>query len=488
MSKTVRLIPILFALACGAMAQFGVPAAQRTETSNTSTTQERQTPAPPPTSPLEESPFSSSVPTGKVSAEPVNLTILNAIDLGLKNNLGLILTTQGSESARAARLNALSRLLPNVNAKTTESVQQINLAAFGFPLQPDQPAVIGPFSVFDARATASQRIFDVRAMQQLGTANEQVRAARLSYADARELVTLVVANSYLEALAGRARVDAAQAQLDTATTLFNQTLDLKKNGVAAGIDVLRTQVQMQARQQRLIFLKNEAEKQKLALVRTIGLPTGQQIILADPMPEAPMPPITLDLAIERARQQRNDLQRAKSLVRAAELKKRAEEAQYLPTLHFEGDYGTLGRTPGNSHGTFTAAATLSVPIFTGGRIRSDVQQADVDLQRRRSELADTDARVEAEVRRAFMDVESATAQVTVAKSARDLANQQMTQARDRFAAGVANSLDVVESEQTVTEADENLISALYASNIAKATLARATGRAEQLVKDFLGAK
>jgi outer membrane protein TolC len=478
---------MMVALVGAATAQFGVPAAQQTETSATSTTQEQQQ-VPPPVSPLQESPFVSSVASGKVSPEPVKLSILSAIDRGLKNNLGLILSAQGGESARAARLNALSRLLPNVNAKTTESVQQINLAAFGFPLQPGQPAVIGPFSVFDARATASQRILDLRAMQQLSTANEQVRAAKLSYADARELVTLVVANSYLEALAGQARVEAAQAQLDTATALFNQTFDLKKNGVAAGIDVLRTQVQMQARQQRLIFLKNEAEKQKLALVRTIGLPTGQQIVLADRMPEAPMPPITLDAAIGHARERRSDLQRAKSLVRAAELKKRAEQAQYVPSIHFDGDYGTLGRTPGNSHGTFTAAATLNVPIFTGGRIRSDVQQADVDLQRRKAEEADTEARVEAEVRRAFMDVESATAQVAVAKSALDLANQQMTQARDRFAAGVAGSLDIVESEQAVTEADENLISALYASNIAKATLARATGRAEQLVKDFLGAK
>jgi outer membrane protein TolC len=484
LSKTARFIPIFFALAIAAVAQFGVPATPPAETSTT--TQETVTPAVP--SPLQESPFMSSVAKGKVSAEPVKLTILNAIDLGVKNNLGLILSTQGGESARAARLNALSRLLPNVNAKTSEQVQQLNLAAFGFPLAPGQPAIIGPFSVFDARATASQRILDLRALEQLRTSNEQVRAAKLNYADSRELVTLVVANAYLEALAGQARVDAAQAQLETATALFNQTSDLKKNGVAAGIDVLRTQVQMQARQQRLIFLKNEAEKQKLALVRIIGLPSGQQIMLADKMPEAPMPPITLEDAIGRAREQRSDLLRAKSLVRAAELNKRAQQAQYLPSVRFDGDYGTLGRAPGNSHGTFTAAATVSMPIFTGGRIRSDVLQADVDLQRRKAELADTEGRVEADVRRAFMDVESATAQVSVAKSALDLANQQLTQARDRFAAGVAGSLDIVESEQAVTEANENLISALYASNVAKATLARATGRAEQLVKDFLGAK
>lgn len=485
MSTTARFIPLLLALTIGAAAQFGTPPLPPTESSTTTSQESMTAPA---ASPLQESPFASSVAKGKVSPEPVKLTILTAIDLGLKNNLGLILSTQGGESARAARLNALSRLLPNVNAKTTEQIQQLNLAAFGFPLAPGQPAIIGPFSVFDARATASQRILDFRALEQLRTSNEQVRAAKLSYADSRELVTLVVANAYLEALAGQARVEAAEAQLETATALFNQTSDLKKNGVAAGIDVLRTQVQMQARQQRLIFLKNEAEKQKLALVRTIGLPTGQQIILADKMPEAPLPPISLDTAIEHAREQRSDLQRAKSLVRAAELNKRAQQAQYLPSLRFDGDYGTLGRAPANSHGTFTAAATLSMPIFTGGRIRSDVLQADVDLERRKAELADAEGRVEADVRRAFMDVESATAQVTVAKSALDLANQQLVQARDRFAAGVAGSLDIVESEQAVTEANENLISALYASNVAKATLARATGRAEELVKDFLGAK
>jgi outer membrane protein TolC len=245
---------------------------------------------------------------------------------------------------------------------------------------------------------------------------------------------------------------------------------------------------MQSRQQRLIFLANESEKSKLSLARVIGLPAGQRIVLADKMPEAPAPPITVEEAIQRALQQRNDLQRARSLVHAAELNKKAQQAQFLPSVNLNGDYGTLGRAPGSSHGTFTAAATLNIPIFQGGRFRADVLQADVTLQRRKAELSDEEAKVEDEVRRAFMDVESATAQVAVAKSAVDLANQQLTQARDRFAAGVAGSLDVVESEQAVTEASENLISALYASNVAKATLARATGSAERSVKDFLGAK
>ena len=429
-----------------------------------------------------------SVTTEESTSEPLQLTIAAAIDRGLKNNLGLILSTQGGEAARAARLQKLSSLLPNINGRVTEQAQQINLAAYGFPVPAGQSPIIGPFSVFDARAVASQRLFDLKAWHDLRSSNEQVHAAELTYNDAREIVTLVVANQYLLALASQARVEAAKSQLETAQALFHQSEDLKKNGVIAGIDLLRTQVQMQSRQQRLMYLQNEAEKSKLALARVIGVPPGRSIILADRMPEAPAPPITVEEAIHRALDQRSDLLRARSLVRAAELNKQAQASQYLPSVRLDGDYGALGRTPGNSHGTFAAAATLNIPIFNGGRYRSDVMQADVLLERRKAELSDEKAKIEDEVRRAFMDVESATAQVAVAKSAVDLADQQLTQARDRFAAGVAGSLDVVESEQAVTEASENLISALYGSNVAKATLARATGSAERSVKDFLGAK
>jgi outer membrane protein TolC len=418
----------------------------------------------------------------------MQLKIADAISLGLRNNLGLILSTQGGEAARAARMRSLSNLLPTVNAHVTESVQQINLAAFGFPLTPGQPAVIGPFSVFDARATLSQRLVDMKAINDLRTSTENVRAAQLSYNDARELVTLVVANEYLLALASQARVEAAQAQLETAQALYTQAVDLKKNGVIAGIDLLRSNVELQSRQQRLIALKNEADKQKLELGRVIGIPGAQQIVLADPMPEAPAPPVTMEIAIQRARQERRDLERARSLVRAAESNRRAQESQYLPSLRANGDYGTLGRTPGNSHGTFTAAATLDIPIFQGGKYRADVQQASVQIAQRKAELSDAEARVEDEVRRAYMDVESATAQVAVAKSAVALANQQLTQARDRFSAGVSGSLEVVQSEQAVSEANDNLIGALYANNVAKATLARAVGSAEKSVKEFLGAK
>ena len=485
MSKRTSLFVFILSLSIVASAQG--PLSQRPASESTEST----SPEPVitvPSAPQQQSPFMGSVVGQKATSEPLQLTISNAIELGLRNNLGLILSTQGGQAARAARLRTLANLLPNVNSHVTESVEQLNLAAFGFPLQPGQPAIIGPFSVFDARATLSQRLVDLKAMNDLRTSNENLRAAQLSYDDARELVTLVVANEYLLALASQARVGAAQSQLETAQALYTQAVDLKKSGIVAGIDVLRSNVELQSRQQRLIALKNEAEKAKLQLGRVIGLPGAQQIVLADRMPEAPAPPVTMEAAIQRALQQRRDLERARSLVRAAESNKRAQQSQYLPSLRAEGDYGTLGRTPGNSHGTFTAAATLNIPIFQGGRYRADVRAADVQLAQRKAELSDAEARVEDEVRRAFMDVEAATAQVAVAKSAVDLANQQLIQAQDRFKAGVSGSLEVVQSEEAVSEANDNLIGALYQNNVAKATLARAVGSAERSVKEFLGAK
>jgi outer membrane protein TolC len=440
-----------------------------------------------PSAPQSQSPFSGSVVGQKATGQPLQLTMTDAINLGLRNNLGLILSTQSGQTARAARLASLSNLLPSVNAHVTESVQQINLAAYGFPVPAGVSPVIGPFAIFDARGTLSQKIVDLKAINDLRTSTENVRAANLSYDDARELVTLVVANEYLLGLASQARVQAAQSQLETAQALYNQALDLRKSGVVAGIDVVRSNVELQSRQQRLIALKNESEKQKLELGRVIGLPGAQQIILADPMPEAPAPPVTMDMAIQRAHQQRRDLERARSLVRAAQSNIRAQESQYLPSLRAAGDYGILGRRVNSSHGTFTAAATLDIPIFQQ-RYRADVQEANAQLQQRKAELSDAEARVEDEVRRAYMDVESATAQVAVAKSAVELANQQLAQARDRFKAGVSDSLEVVQSEQAVSEANDNLIGALYQNNVAKATLARAVGSAEKSVKEFLGAK
>lgn len=415
----------------------------------------------------------------------VSLTLLDAIDRGLKYNLGIILSEQGNRSAGAARIRALSDLLPHINARVGESVQQINLAAYGIPLAPGTPTIIGPFSIFDSRALATETL-GFNSLYKERAARENVQAARYSYQNTRDLIVLVVGASYLQALADASRVQSVTAQVQTAQALYDQAVNLKNAGMTAGIDVLRAQVELQAQQQRLLVAQNDYDKQLLTLARTIGLPMGQDFKLADSMPQSAPVPITFEDALKRAYEKRSDYQQVQAQVRAAELQVKAAKAERYPELGVNGDYGILGKTPGNSHGTFTAAAGLSIPVFQGRKIESDIIQADTVLQQHQAELDDLHQRIEYEVRTAFLDVNAATAQLKVATAALEVARDQVTQSRDRFTAGVTNTVEVVQAQEQRATAEENFISSLYAHNVAKLNLARALGVAEDATKRFLG--
>jgi outer membrane protein TolC len=409
-----------------------------------------------------------------------------AIQRGLKFNLGLYLSGQGTQQARGARLRALSALLPNLTATVGESSRQVNLAAFGFPPTPGVASVRGPFSVFDARAAAVESL-SFASWNNYRASLENLNTSQLNYQNARDLVVLVSGGLYMQALAGAARIEAVQAQLTTARTLFNQAVDLKKAGVTPGIDVLRAQVEYQVQQQRLVAAKNDFDKQKLQLARAIGLPVGQQIELAEvSMPYSPAPPLAFEQALQRALANRADYKAAKSQVRAAELTRKAAIGEALPSIQFTADYGTIGQTPGNSHGTYTAAGALVIPIFQGGRVKGDVQQADALLAQRKAEADDSRNRIEFEVRSAFLDLNSAAQQVEVARSSVGLAQEQVRQAQDRFAAGVTNNIEVIQAQEALATTNDNYINSLLAHNLAKLSLARALGVAEEATKEFLG--
>jgi outer membrane protein TolC len=301
-------------------------------------------------------------------------------------------------------------------------------------------------------------------------------------------VVLVAGASYLQAVAAAARVDAAQAELNTATTVYKQAEDMKAAGVVPAIEVLRAQVQMQAQQQRLLAAKNEFERSKLSLARVIGLPTSQQFTLADKIPYAPMPPVTFDEELQRAYENRADYKAAQSRVKAAELERKAAVGERLPTLRINADYGDVGPHPDKSNGTFTTSAGLNIPIFQGGRAKGDIVQAEATLKQRQSELDNLRGQIEYELRTAFLDVQTAAQQIDVATNSLKLAHDQLQQSQDRCAAGVADNLEVVQSQQAVAVADENYISSLYAHNFAKLSLVRAVGVAETAVMNFLGGK
>jgi outer membrane protein TolC len=435
--------------------------------------------------------FQGSVPSGTASATPLALTLRDAVDRGLRANLGLLVSGTASETARGARLRNLSALLPQVSGGVTENVQQINLKTIGFDFTfPGVaiPSIVGPFHYTDVRAYASISIFDYNLRKNYRAAQENERAAQLSFQDARDLVVQAVASAYLLVIADASRVDASRAQVTTDKAIYDRTSDQKLAGTAAGIDVLRAQVQLQQQQQILLAQENQLAKDKLALGRVIGLPRGQEFNIGEPLPYSALAAMTPDEALTTAYAQRPDFQSAQATVRAAEDALRAARGQRYPNVGVTGDYGDVGPTLNNSHGTFTFQAAARFTIFDSGRINSDIVQAQAALKQRQDELADLGGQIDYQVRAALFDIQSAADQVAVARNNLDLANQTLTQARDRFTSGVTDTIEVVQAQGSVAIANDNLISALYAHNLAKVELARALGSAEQQIQKFMEVK
>jgi outer membrane protein TolC len=428
-------------------------------------------------------PFLGSAAPGPATGEPLALTVKDAVDRALQYNLGLLLQEEAAKSAHGARWRALAALLPNVSAGAGEIRQVINLAAYGFPTE---HPIVGPFNVFDARVYLSQPLLDIRALNDSRAASANERAEVLGIRTARDLVTLVAVNLYLESVAAASRIDAARAQQVTADALFKQASDMKQAGIIAGIDVLRTQVQIQNQRQRAIRAENEFEKSKLQLARAIGLPPSQPITLTDQIPYAPLAEVTLETALKTAFDSRADYLAARERLAAAEASRRAAAGDRLPTVHLDADYGAIGPTTSTAHSTYRIAATVRVPIFEAGRATARRLEADAVLKRRQAEVEDFKGRIEYDVRAALLDLRAATQQLEAAQTNTTLAGQELDQARDRFAAGVAGNLEVTQAQEAVASASENLIGALYAHNLAKASLARAVGTAEQSISTFFG--
>jgi outer membrane protein TolC len=435
--------------------------------------------------------FQGSVATGVASPVPLSLTLSDAIDRGMRTNLGLLLSGQARETARGERLKSLSALLPQVTGELSENVEQLDLKTRGINFRLPgftTPTIVGPFDYTDARAYASFSVFDYSLRKSHRAAKAGEQAAQLSLKDARDLVVQSVANAYLLVIAGSSRVQALRAQVETDQAIYGRTTDQRRAGTAAAIDVLRSQVELQQQQQQLIAQQNQVAKDKLALGRVIGLPSGQEFEIADTEPYSPLDAMPPDQALRTAYDQRADLQSAQASVRGAEDSVSAARGERYPNLGVAADYGAVGTTLNNSNGTFTFQAFAKVNIFDGGRISGDIIQARAALKERQDELADLRGQIDYQVRAALLDIQSAADQVAVARNNLDLANQTLTQAQDRFASGVTDTIEVVQAQGSVAAANDNLITALYAHNLSKVELARALGSTEQRIQKFMEAK
>ena len=439
-----------------------------------------------------QNPVFGSVPEAKPTPGVLPLTFSDAIDRALRQNLAGLLSEYNTIEARGEKWQKLSDLLPNVNADVQEVAQKESLEALGLrgPLFPGVtlPRVIGPFSYFDARASATQRVFDWKSIQKYRSSVIGESLARFNLKDARDLVVLATGNAYLQAIAGAARVETAQAQVETAKALYDKALAQQQAGVAPAIDTLRAQVEYQTRKQQLIAATNDFAKQKISLARVIGLASGQEFELADKAPYQAFPIPDLETSLQRAYSFRSDYKAAHERLLAAQLERNAATAGYFPTIDMAVNFGEIGKVPGDVLPTYTLIGTLNIPIFQGGKVHGDVLKAEASLRQAQAQMADVRAQIDQDIRNALLDLKSSSDHVEVAQSSVNLAEQALTQSRDRFSAGVTDNLEVVQAQEALASAHESFISSLYLHNLAKVSYARALGRAEEGVREYLKGK
>ena len=431
-------------------------------------------------------PYQGSVATGEATAGTIDLSLDQAMERGLKTNLGIILSGTQTAAMRGERLSQLQALLPSVDASAKETDMQTDLPAEGLRI-PGFPTIIGPFGFTDVRASLSWSLVDVNSLRTYLAARHNFAAAQLSAEDAREMVVLTVGNAYLLVLADETLVTSVEAQVATAKTSLDQAVDNHQAGTAPLLDELRARVDYQTLQQQLIAAQNSLEKDKLALARTIGLPLGQSFNLTDTSPYAEFDQLDVDATIKQAHANRKDLAAMVEQAKAAEEQRKAATADRYPTLKFNGDYGDIGTTLAHSHGTEDVSGTLNVPLFKEWQLRGEAEQAQAQLDTAKAQLSDKSAQVEADVRDALLDIASSQKLVEAAKSNVDLASEALSEAQERYKNGVSDNLSVSQAQQSVAQANNQYVTSLYRNNVAKLSLARALG-AGQNYKNYLGGK
>lgn len=411
---------------------------------------------------------------------PSTLSLEQVVQIAIQNNLTTLLANEREREARGFQRQALANLLPNISGSAYQANLTINLKAQGisFPF-PGVPTLVGPFNNFDARVRLAQNIFNLAAIRSYEARKSGVRAAQLQEGLAREQVAQFAALAYLEALRARQEIAAAQANLDLAQQLLKLATDQRNAGVATGVDVARASVRVAQEQVRLAQAQTAAAQADLTLQRIVGLPQGVTLTLTDTLRFAQENFPSVENAIQTANQNRYEIRISEEQLRRLGLERRAINAENYPSLVFSGDYGVSGNTPTqNDIPTRRVQVQLNVPIFNGGLTRG--REAVAASQQRQAELqlGDVRGQVENDVRIALQTLTTTAAQVRAAQDSLNLAQRELQLARDRFAAGVADNIEVVNAQTSLANAQDAVVVALAAYNAARLNLAAALGMTE----------
>ena len=412
----------------------------------------------------------------------LRLTLDQAVGLALKQNptaqIAILSAAQSEQDKNIARAD----LLPQVNARITDEAQKVNLRAqFGGKTPfPGFPQTLGPYQFFSAGPTFGGPVFDLTLWKRYQAARETMSAGKANSLSTREQVILLVVSQYIGTLRAVANVQASQSRVDLAQALYDQAADLQKEGVGTGIDTLRSNVELQNEKQRFIQAETDRETSLYGLSRLLNLDPRQPIELADALSFFDTPQPEVEASLELALAERQEWKSLESQMKSAGSQKKAAQFSRLPSLRFDGDFAYVGTSGNTTLPTYTYQASVNVPLFTGGRIHAEIVRADLEIRKLEQQQDDLRNQIALDVKTALLNLNSARNEVQVANLGVQLSKEEVEQARDRFKAGVANNIEVIQAQDALSRANDNQIAALYRFNQARADLARSIGQMEKV--------
>ena len=417
---------------------------------------------------------------------PRRLTLKEAIELALKNNLSVRVAGTQVEELMGTRERREAALLPHVSGNLLANRQNVNLGALGFTSIPKLPipTVIPAFNHYDSRILASQPLVDREAYHNLKAAEKQVQASKLTYQDTRDLVVRETAGLYLDSEVGLAEVAAAESRVTTSQALEILARDQHDQGLATAVDLVRAQVQLARDRQTLLVERDAYQTSLLALARFMGISPGTPLELAGHMEFHPVPAPPIDEALRTALEARSDYRSLLTERQSLVEQEKAARARYFPKLSVNGDYGALG-TAQTMAGIGEIQGTISISLFDWDRT-GQRKELESQVRRLNEQIDDLTRGIDQDLRKALLDLDSTASQVSVTESALTLAERELALAQDRFRNGVTDNIEVVTAQDTLASAQDDRIMALARHTDAGMALARALGDTEKIYQTYLG--
>ncbi|SEF79192.1 Outer membrane protein TolC [Bryocella elongata] len=409
------------------------------------------------------------------------LTLAGAVDFALKQNLDLqianIETAKRQQDVEIAR----SALLPTVGFEADESVNRHNLRALlGIEIPiPTVPHNIGPYQAVHVGPTFAVPVFDLTLVRRYQASGHRLLAGGADESTVREETVLLLVSEYMAHLRAIAAITAAESRVELATRLAHQADDLLKDGVASRIDVSRSQVRLREEQQRLIDAQRDADTSLYALRRIMNMPDSEKIAFTDRQDFFRTPSFDVSDPLATALLQRPELKSLNEGIKVAQSDHKAAVAESVPKLTFDGFWDEQGQTFNTSAPGYQYQVTMSVPIFTGGRLSAERRSTQLAEQRAQKQLAQERDVITEQVHDAQIELQAALHQVELGREEVQLAHEEVSLSQGRFQAGVTDNIEVTAAQDSLAHANDAEIGALFRYNIARAELARATGAAGQ---------